>query len=406
MTWRDQYEAGSFRGAAFRTEGHERSGGRRVATHEFPGRDEPVTEDLGRRARSFSIDCHVIGEDYRADRDALLDALEEKDAGLLIHPWHGQMMVVVLDFTSSEDQAGGVCTFSIEFGESGQPVSAPVATPTGQAAGIEADTQMAAAPDLFADRFSIDGAAGFVEQSANDLISGMVEISQIAAGLQGGSGSALRAFDAGLRFLPANLSGLLRAPVNLAHAVLGLVGAVALLGSGPRSRIAPLTRLTEWEPVVPAVAVMTPSRQREADNRDALLWVFRTAACGELVRAAAASNFTSYDDAVAVRDAITARLDVLALQAADRGDDTASDGFDALRRAVVRDVAARSPMLARIYTAELAQTEPALAVANRLYGAAGVEERAAEIVDLNHVAHPGFVPGGQPLSFLTEGGAG
>lgn len=71
----------------------------------------------------------------------------------------------------------------------------------------------------------------------------LVEVSQIAAGLQGGAGPALRAFDAGLRYLPANFSALVRAPLNLAGALLGLVNAVALLGSAPRVRIAGLSRM-------------------------------------------------------------------------------------------------------------------------------------------------------------------
>lgn len=401
MTWRDQYQHGSFRGAAFRTEAHELSGGRRVATFEFPGRDQPVTEDLGRRARKFSIDCHVVGADYRVGRDALIDALEASGAGLLIHPWHGQMMVVVEDFTSSEDQAGGICQFSISFGEAGQAVSAPVAAPSGQAAAIAADAHAVAAPASFLKRFSIDGVAGFVEQSASNLITGMVEVSKIAAGLQGGFGPALRAFDAGLRYLPGNVSSLLRSPLNLAHAMIGLVGAVSLLGGGARSRILSLTQMIDWTPADPLFPEITVSRQREADNRDALLWLFRSAAASELVRTASAATYASYEDAVATRDLVAGRLDVLAMAAADLGDDERAESFDGLRRALVRDMAARVPTLARLFEIETMATEPALVIANRVYGSSGVEATAAEIVARNRLPHPGFVPGGRAIELLT-----
>lgn len=402
MAWRQQFETGSFRGAAFRTASHERSGGRRVANHEFPSRDAPLTEDLGRRARSFSIDCHVIGGDYRAARDALIDALEARGPGLLVHPWHGRMLVVVLDFTQSEStDEGGMATFRISFGEAGQAVAAIQSVPAGQETAILAVAQHRAAPALFARRFSIAGAAGFVDASANRLISGMVEVTQLAAGLQGGVGPALRAFDAGLRFLPANLSALLRAPVNLASAVVGMVSALALLGSAPRARIAGLARLTDWEPADPVFPERTPSRVREADNRRALLWLFRSAAAAELARATAAAPFASYDDALAQRDAATARLDALALDAADRGLDAEAEGYDALRRALVRDVAARGSSLARLHSLTLAATEPALVLANRLYGRASLEARSAEIARRNRVAHPGFVPGGRALELLT-----
>lgn len=402
MSWREQYQPGSFRGASFRTEGHERSGGRRIATFEFPGRDAPLTEDLGRRARGFSIDCHVIGADYRAGRDALSDALEAPGPGLLIHPWHGQMMVVVQEFTAAETtEEGGFCSFRISFAEAGQPVSAPLATPSGQLAAIAADAQHAASPAIFAQRFSIQGAADFVEASAASLISGMVEVSQLAAGLQGGIGPALRAFDAGLRYLPANLSGLLRAPVNLAHSLIGLVTAVSLLGSGSRTRIAALSQMIDWQPVSPIFPERTRSRILEAANRDALLWLFRSAAGAELARAAAAAPFVSYDEAISTRDAAAARLDRLALAAADRSDDLAAERFDQLRRAMVRDITTRGASLARVYALQLAQTEPALAIANRVYGAGGVAARAAEIASRNRLAHPGFVPALRPLELLT-----
>ena len=406
MSWRSEYQPGSFRGVAFRTEGHERSGGRRVATFEFPARDTPLTEDLGRRAREYSVDCHIVGADYRLRRDALLDALEAAGPGLLVHPWHGQIMVVVLDFTQSEDQAGGIATFRISFGEAGQPVAAPAAIPAGQATAIEAAAQHNAAPALFAGRFSIDGAAGFVEAASSRLLAGMVEATQIAAGLQGGAGPALRAFDAGLRYLPANMAALLRAPLHLASATIGMVSALALLGPAPRTRIAGLTRLVDWQPGDPVFPERTPSRTREAENRRTLLWLFHSSAVAELARLAAAAPFASYDDAIALRDAVTTRLDTLAIDAADRGEDAQADAYDRLRRALVRDIATRGSTLARLHTLTLATTEPALVIANRIYGRAGVDGRAADIAARNRIAHPGFVPGAMPLQMLTLEGVG
>lgn len=410
MSWRDDYERGSFRGAPFRTEGHERSGGRRVAVFEFPGRDLPLVEDLGRRAREYSIDCHVIGADYRAARDVLLDALEAEGPGLLVHPWYGQMMAVVLSFTQTEDQNGGIATFRITFGEAGQPVAATASLAAGQATAIEAAAQHAAAPGLFAERFAVAGAAGFVEQSASRLISTMVEATQIAAGLQGGAGPALRAFDAGLRYLPANLSALLRAPRNLASATIGMVTALALLGPAPRSRIGALTRLVDWQPSEPVFPEITPSRVREADNRRALVWLFRSTAAAELARLTATAPYASYDDAIAQRDAVSARLDALTLEAADRGENAEAEAHDRLRRALVRDVAARGSSLARLQALVLPASQPTLAIANRIYGGlsawdqsglAGAESRAADIAARNQIGHPLFVPAAVPLQLLT-----
>ena len=413
MTWRDEYQQGSFRGAAFRTASHERRGGRRTVVQELPGRDEPVLEDLGRRAREFTIDCHVIGKDYTGRRDALLDALEDEGPGLLVHPWYGQMMVSVLDFTSSEStEDGGMAWFNITLIEAGLPAPAPVAVAEGASASAAADQALAEAPDAFASGFSIDGAAGWVENAAGELVGGMATASQIAAGLRGGVGPSLRAFNAALTYLPGNLSSLMRAPLNLAHSVLGLVSAVSVLGgnSGRSSRLAPLTMMVDWQPDQTVFPVRTPQRRIEAANRTALLRLFRVASAAELVRAASTLDYASYEDARSTRDAISDRLDALALEAADRGDDATAETYDALRRALAADIAAKGVSLARVYALDLDDTEPALVLAHRLYRTdrrtdTSLETRAAGIAARNDVPHPGFLPGGTTLELLTADGS-
>lgn len=409
MTWRDEYQPGSFRGAPFRTAEHERQGGRRVVVHELPSRDEPVLEDLGRRARQFSIQCHVIGAEYFAARDALTEALEGEGPGLLVHPWYGQMMVSVLDYTCAEStEAGGMAEFSITLIEAGLPAPAPVAVAAGASAAAEAEAALAAAPGAFADGFSIDKAAIWVEDAAGELVKGMASASQIAAGLRGGIGPSLRAFDVALNYLPGNLSSLLRSPLNLAHSVIGLVSAVSVLGGGfgRRSRLAPLELMLDWQPAKAEFPQRTPQRQLEAGNRTALLRLFRVATAAELVRAASTLDYASYEDARATRDAIGDRLDVLALAAADRGDDATAETYDALRRALANDIAAKGVSLARVFALELAATEPALVLAHRIYRtdrrtATSLEERAAGVAARNRVAHPGFLPGGMTLELLT-----
>lgn len=413
MSWREQIQQGSFRGAAFRTESEERSGGRRVVSHEFPGRDEPVTEDLGARAKTFSIECHVIGADYISQRDALLNAIEAAGPGLLVHPQYGRLMVVVFDYTcATTTDEGGIARFRITFGEAGQAVAAPVATPAGDEARNAADAASAAAPGDFARTFSIEEAASFVEKSAEDVIKGMGQISQLAAGLRGGVGPTLRAFEAGLSFLPANVSSLLRAPLRLGQAITGLVTAVSALGGGGRrTRLQSLEMLIDWEPQAVDVPVRTPQRALEMTNRIALLQLFRSVAAAELVRSAAALDYPSYDEAIAVRDSISDRLDRLALAAADRGDDAGAGTFDALRRALASDIATRGVTLARIYQLRLNASEPALVLAHRIYGGepqrragapATLEERAATIVARNRISHPSFIPAGVAIELLTS----
>ncbi len=90
MAWRDNLRPASFRGISFFVEGYGLSGGRNIAKHEFPKRESHSTQDTGRKARSFSIDAFLIGDNYHIDRDNLLDVLDEEGSGILIHPYLGR----------------------------------------------------------------------------------------------------------------------------------------------------------------------------------------------------------------------------------------------------------------------------------------------------------------------------
>jgi hypothetical protein len=130
MTWREDLErvtlddgrelvAGSFRGVPFRTTAAQMHVGRRNVVNEYPQRDQPYVDDLGRRARRFVVDAFVIGDDYLDERDELIEALEEPGAGELIHPRYGIRNVSVdgvVTVRESPDK-GGVAQLSITFVE-------------------------------------------------------------------------------------------------------------------------------------------------------------------------------------------------------------------------------------------------------------------------------------------------
>lgn len=120
MTWQDQLRPGSFRGAGFEATSHSSNFGRRVANNEYPFRDLPFTQDLGRKQRKFSITCFVVGTDYFPQRDALRRACEREGFGTLIHPWLGQIVVQCADCSITETaKNGGMAVFNLSFSEPG-----------------------------------------------------------------------------------------------------------------------------------------------------------------------------------------------------------------------------------------------------------------------------------------------
>lgn len=113
----------SFRGVPFGVIDSECAGGRRNALHEFPGKDVPYVEDLGKKARSYTVSAFVLGLDYMDKRDNLIAALEKKGPGILVHPALGEMYLEALSFTVRESRdEGGMAGFTINFSETAPPL--------------------------------------------------------------------------------------------------------------------------------------------------------------------------------------------------------------------------------------------------------------------------------------------
>lgn len=113
--------SGKFRDAVFRLDSYETGTGRRVDVAEYPLRNIPNAQDLGRKARRFKFTAYVLGPGWEQERDALLNACEEDGPGTLVHPFHGEHTVVCEDCVVSESRASGQrwAAFQLGFVESG-----------------------------------------------------------------------------------------------------------------------------------------------------------------------------------------------------------------------------------------------------------------------------------------------
>jgi len=130
--WRNDMLPASFRGRYFHCASNATAGGQRVITHEFPKKDYPYTERLGRHATQFSVRGYIIvfphditgdplkKRDYRQARDALKAVLDDGQEGLLQLPTQQPMTVVCSRYSLAEEERfGGYCTFDMTFVELG-----------------------------------------------------------------------------------------------------------------------------------------------------------------------------------------------------------------------------------------------------------------------------------------------
>jgi len=131
--WRDAFQPANFRNAPFFVEAASRENGRRMVVHQFPKKDIPYAEDMGRQAISFTVRAYVIAypfddggsyplrqRDYRPARDLLRDVLDSGQYGTLQLPFMPPMVVACERYRlTEEDRFGGYCTFDITFVEFG-----------------------------------------------------------------------------------------------------------------------------------------------------------------------------------------------------------------------------------------------------------------------------------------------
>ncbi len=396
MSWRDQWQKASFRGVEFRFRSASAVLGRRNVVHSYPGRDDPYVEDMGRKAREFTIEAFVHGDGYIAWRDRLEAACEQPGPGELVHPTRGRMQVAVQDCRPTENiDAGGLASYSLTFIEAGANRFPAVRVDTSSRVFGVADSALSAVRGDFSQRFKVSGFPAFV---------GTAALANVNAALSAIRGS-IQSYVPDMNILPSFTFELERM-INSAESLIGMpddlasrfgiqIGALnGLLSPGPaRSASASLSNFGATLPAVPAT---TPSRVQQGANQAAVVNLVQRTALVESARAASQVDFATRDEAIAVRDQLA---DALAAQA-----ETAPDGvyvaFTDLRVAVVKDIGARSVNLPGLIGYTPRATQPAIVLAYRLYGD---PSRDAEIVARNGVRHPGFVPGGQALEVLTDG---
>ena len=402
MGWRENLRPASFRGVPFHMPSASGDGGRRLAIHEYFGMDDPYIEDLGGKARRFSIVGYVIGDDYMSKRDELLKACGQKGAGTLIHAWRGEFNVALESYTCAEkEDQGRYCEFSLSFVVAAPNVQPEAAADTQGATAAAANSAQATFLSVFGEALSVTSQPGFV---ADTLASQAMEAAGLMAGLP--LGPSAIASDAAA--LTAARAAFASAGMAIVASALDMVGAgslgssllsyVRLFGQASTdtgSATAGLRQLAAHggdvmaEGTAAASVAATPARMAEASNTLGMGAYLRQVALAEQARVSANTTYDSYDAASARRSELVADLETAAIDAADSGD---ADGYAALRtlsRAVSADLTARGASLARIVPYQTGSSLPALVLAQRLYGDAS---RAGDLVSRNNVANPLFMP--------------
>lgn len=421
----------SFRGAPFAVLNDEVGGGRRIALHQYPNRDDPWAEDMGRaprqyRFRGFIVDGDVAfaGGPIQLQRILLLAALEKSGGGVLTHPTLGILNVSVTRFSIGADLgAGRMATVEVEFVESGKRSFPSILSQSSGLLSASNLCKVALAVDgvrVLALAASAGGRRKDLSNTAATWSSRIVTVGADAAsmqrlaaqlpgnygryagggnvGIEGRASSGYRtdttisdlvvvASQARLAISGAAMSlGVAVAGADLLYATtvfdgtIALVAALAAACSDPAEAIRLLVQLALFD-------VERPEALTEIGR--AYSRAIRRAVAAELVTAVGQYQPPSSDDAANRIAQIGSVLDQLATDAADAGDDESFKAVRAARAAVVQDLRSRGATLARVRTYSPGVALPALALAQRYYKDPA---RSAQLITQAATIHPLFMP--------------
>jgi len=390
VSWRDVYRQASFRGVAFNVEASSTDHGRNLVPHEYPGRELPWIEDLGRRATTFQVEAFLVGANYHLERDRLIEALSQAGAGELVHPYRGTLQATVLGHTVRETvDEGGMCRIGISFLEAGKAVYPTGPRSAGRATSRQANRTTAAAANTFPATQPQPGAPGHVlEASEQSWLEALREMSRMRV-------KELEQLRRVISEAGEDVVETIAEPVLFARRVIVTVAAIAGTAAGQLEAVRLYLRLA---------LLPTPLIRGTSDGSDqarvagaGVTDLVRRCAMAEAARAAATATYASHEEAVATRDEVLDVLDVV--------EETAPDEIllelEALRRELVGAVPPEDSRLPRVDHYEPASMRPALVIAYTLYDDV---DRMQELVDRNHLPHPGFVTGNEPIEVLVDAG--
>lgn len=396
MTWKDDLRPASFRGVSFFIENSQYTSGRRVTFHEFPNRDEPFAEDLGRVGRTFKVDGHLLGDDVFDQKEALIDACEKLGPGELIHPYYGNRFVQVGAFTIDEDtKEGRIIRFSLQFYETGDNRFPKDVDDKQAILGLAADAASEKNKSLFDRVFSIAKAPGFVVNSARNSVFAATAAFQNATRdvVATAEGIANLAYD--IRNLRAEVNDLLQAPGLLSQRLKDNLALLEDSISAPRGKLQAYAGLIAFT-AGNNTSETTPSRVQEKSNDEVFNGFIRREAIISAVRASGETEFESTEEATATREQLRAAIEI---QLQTTTDDDVFQAFEDLQAQLVRVVPDVDSDLPNVQEVNLENSTNSLVLSYDLFQN---PESEADLITRNKIRNPAFIQGGQTLEVIDE----
>lgn len=160
----EQLMPASFRGVSFYVTAAGIKAGRRTVVHEYPQRDKPYVEDMGRATRQITINAFVVGDDYIKQAGELLKAIEKPGSGTLVHPWLGSMTATLTAVSEVKfDTALGMASVTLTATEAGELSFPTAGTDTSGVLLSAADAVEQSAISRFCDSIDLSVVSSYID---------------------------------------------------------------------------------------------------------------------------------------------------------------------------------------------------------------------------------------------------
>ncbi|MGD9638387.1 MAG: DNA circularization protein [Alphaproteobacteria bacterium] len=410
MSWKSKLKTASFKGAKFSVTSSDSEFGRRFQHFEYPNRDKGYIEDLGQKDSNFTLEAFVVGKDYMSLRDKLISVCSSKGPGELIHPYLGTKTVTCSFLRTRENSdEGGVARISLSFieaGEKEQPSSSINTQKSVYGAGNE--SILVSSAD-FIDNFKINGLPSFISENAVAQIDAAETLISNVISVKTGSPISLLTNYASEDYTTASdfCSKITSLFSNFtANSSSNGSSTTSSSETSSTNDTSSTTAENEYKAAKAllnysatstiVVSSVTTTGSTLNTNTQAINDLIVRNATVVAAKISTEIEFTSYDEAVAIRDEIIEQINNIMEKTTS---DDVYTAFAKLKTTVNQDITSRGANLAKIENFSLNKSLPSLIVSYNRYGSI---DYAEDIASRNNVANPLFVPGGEILEALSS----
>ena len=394
-SWKDRLRPASFRGIAFFIDSSQYTGGRRVAFHEFPDRDNPYAEDLGKVGQTFRVEGHILGDTYFDLKQQLLNAANQEGPGELVHPYYGTLLVQCGAFSiDEENREGRIAKISFQFYEAGDNRYPKQVDDKQFVLEEKSLSALEKSKAEFDRRFSIAKLPGFAVDTARKSVGAAADAYENATKGLRTQAKEIADLAFAVRNLRAETNDLLQSPAKLSQRLLDSFSLLEAAVGVPRGQFAAAQTIFAFGAGDPTIQTTTPIRTKQDENKRVFDNLMVRAATVQAVNASSLVEYESVEEASVTRDLLRDKIDEILLTCED---DDVFQAFQDVKAQLAKILPDSDSDLPNVQEVTIPDTNPSLVIAYDLFE---VPEAEDDLIVRNKIQHPGFVLGGSTLEVI------